>query len=75
VRVSYSFTPRMLLQLLTQYNEQADAVSSNLRFSWLQSANTGLYFVYNEIDERGVGSLPRGREFVIKYSRIFDLLR
>jgi hypothetical protein len=75
LRVSYSFTPRMLLQLLTQYNEQADEVSSNLRFSWLQSANAGLYFVYNEIDEQGVGALPRGREFVIKYSRIFDLLR
>jgi len=73
--VSYSFSPRMMLQLLTQYNEQDDTVSSNLRFSWLQSANTGLYFVYNEIDEHGIGALPRGREFVIKYNRIFDLLR
>jgi len=75
LRVSYSFSPRMMLQLLTQYNEQDDTVSSNLRFSWLQSANTGLYFVYNEIDEHGIGALPRGREFVIKYNRIFDLLR
>jgi hypothetical protein len=75
LRVSYSFSPRMLLQLLTQYNEQDDVVSSNLRFSWLQSANTGLYFVYNEIDERGFGAPARGREFVIKYSRILDLLR
>jgi hypothetical protein len=75
LRVSYSFTPRILLQLLTQYNEQADETSSNLRFSWLQSANAGLYLVYNEIDEQGVGALPKGREFVIKYSRIFDLLR
>ena len=75
VRVSYSFSPRMLVQLLTQYNEQSDTVSSNLRFSWLQSANTGLYFVYNEIDERGFGAPPQGRELVIKYSRIFDLLR
>ena len=75
LRVSYSFSPRMLLQLLTQYNEQDDIVSSNLRFSWLQSANTGLYFVYNEIDERGFGAPARGREFVIKYSRILDLLR
>jgi hypothetical protein len=75
MRVSYSFSPRMLLQMLTQYSEQADQVSTNLRFSWLQSANTGLYFVYNEVDERGFGALPRGREFVVKYSRIFDLLR
>jgi hypothetical protein len=74
LRVSYSFSPRILLQLLTQYNEQTDTTSSNVRFSWLQSANAGLYLVYNEVDEQGFG-LPRGREFVIKYSRIFDLLR
>jgi hypothetical protein len=74
LRVSYSFSPRILLQLLTQFNEQTDTTSSNVRFSWLQSANAGLYLVYNEVDEQGFG-LPRGREFVIKYSRIFDLLR
>ncbi|MBN1239023.1 MAG: carbohydrate binding family 9 domain-containing protein [Gammaproteobacteria bacterium] len=75
MRLSYSFTPRVLLQMLMQYNEQADRVSTNLRFSWLQSANAGLYLVYNEVDERGLGAPPRGREFVIKYSRIFDVLR
>lgn len=75
LRVSYSFTPRMLVQMLMQYNETIDTASANLRFSWLQSANAGLYVVYNEIDERGFGALPRGREVVIKYSRIFDLLR
>ena len=75
LRVSYSFSPRMLVQMLMQYNEQADTVSTNLRFSWLQSANAGLYVVYNEVDEDGFGALPRGREFVVKYSRIFDLLR
>jgi hypothetical protein len=75
VRVSYSFSPRMLVQMLTQYNEEDDAVSTNLRFSWLQSANAGLYLVYNEVDERGFSAPPTGREFVIKYSRIFDLLQ
>lgn len=76
LRVSYSFSPRMLLQLLTQYNEVTDTTSSNLRFSWLQSANTGLYLVYNEVDEDNPFlPLPRGREFIVKYSRIFDLLR
>ena len=73
IRLSYSFTPRILLQLLSQYNEQSDTFSNNLRFSWLQSANAGLFVVYNEIDERGLGAPPRGREFIIKYSRIFDV--
>ena len=74
-RVSYSFSPRMLVEMLMQYNEQQDQVSTNLRFSWLQTANAGLYLVYNEVDERGIGALPRGREFVLKYSRIFETLR
>ena len=64
-----------LLQLLAQYNERSDRISTNLRFSWLQTANSGLYVVYNEVDERGLGAPPRGREFIIKYSRIFDVLR
>lgn len=75
LRLSYSFTPRILLQLLTQYNEVDDELSTNLRFAWLKSANTGLYMVYNEIDERGLGAPPRGREFIIKFSHIFDVLR
>ncbi len=75
LRMSYSFTPKMQIQLLTQYNEISDTVSNNLRFSWLQSANTGLYLVYNEVDERGLGAMPNGREFIIKFSHIFDVLR
>ena len=73
LRLSYSFTPKILLQMLAQYNEVADTVSMNLRFSWLQSATSGLYLVYNELDERGLGAPPRGREFIIKYSHIFDV--
>ena len=75
LRLSYSFTPKILLQLLSQYNEIDDRVSTNLRFSWLQSANSGLFLVYNEVDESGLGALPRGREFTIKYSHIFDVLQ
>ena len=74
LRMSYSFTPKMLLQALVQYNEVADVLATNLRFSWLNSANSGLFVVYNEVDERGIGALPKGREFIVKYSYIFDIL-
>jgi hypothetical protein len=75
LRISYSFTPKILLQALVQYDDRDDIVATNLRFSWLQSANAGLFLVYNEVDERGLGAPPdKGREFIIKYSRIFDLL-
>ncbi|MEZ5557963.1 MAG: DUF5916 domain-containing protein [Pseudomonadales bacterium] len=75
LRLSYSFTPKILLQALVQYDDRTDLVGTNLRFSWLQSANAGLYLVYNEVDDETiVGPMEKRREFVIKYSYIFDVL-
>ena len=73
LRLSYSFTPKILVQVLAQYNEVDDIFGTNFRFSWLQSANSGFYLVYNEIDERGVDAVPTGRELILKYSHIFDV--
>ena len=53
--------------------QEADVLSTNLRFSMLRTANSGLFIVYNEFDERGPGALPVGREFIIKYSYLFDV--
>ncbi|MDH3512771.1 MAG: hypothetical protein OER85_18165 [Gammaproteobacteria bacterium] len=39
LRLSYSFTPKMMLQALVQYNERDDSIGTNIRFSWLQSAS------------------------------------
>jgi hypothetical protein len=75
LRVSYSFTTRMFLQALVQYNDRADLWSSNLRFGLLSDANTGLFIVYNDI--QGLGShIPTGagRTLTLKYSALFDLL-
>ena len=74
LRLSYSFTPKIQLQALVQYNDTRDQLGTNFRFSWLRSANSGFYLVYNEVDERGVGALPTGRQFILKYSHIFDVL-
>ncbi len=73
LRLSYSFTPKILLQALVQHNDASDVLATNLRFSWLQTANSGLFLVYNEIDERFDGAPPRGRELILKYSHIFDV--
>ena len=77
VRVSYSFTPRISLQTLVQYNNRDDVLAANVRFAWLQSANAGLYLVYNEVDEFSGLNMPHyeqenARQFILKYSRIFD---
>ncbi|MDH5618886.1 MAG: hypothetical protein OEZ11_09605, partial [Gammaproteobacteria bacterium] len=74
LRLSYSFTPKMQLQALVQYNDTSDQLGTNVRFSWLRSANSGFYLVFNEVDERGLGALPDGRQFILKYSHIFDVL-
>lgn len=75
--VSYSFTTRAFLQSLVQYNAQADLWSMNIRFGLLQAANTGLFVVYT--DTRGLYDLIErpertDRTFIIKFSRMFDLL-
>ena len=81
LRVSYSFTTRLFLQALVQYNDRADLWSSNVRFGLLSDANTGLFIVYNDI--QGLATLDPhldidnsafGRTLTIKYSQLFDLL-
>jgi hypothetical protein len=75
VRVSYSFTPRLFVQSLVQYNDRIDNWSTNLRLGWLQTANTGLFVVFNE--NREVGGLPLGvrdRSLAVKFSRLVDVL-
>lgn len=74
-RISYSFTPRVYLQSLLQYSEQAETWSANLRFGWLQRANTGLFIVLNQTGELD-GALDEAlqRGVIVKYSRLLDAL-
>jgi hypothetical protein len=77
-RVSYSFSPRVFTQALVQYNDRADLWSMNLRFGWLQAANTGLFVVYT--DTRGLYDLfdrpeRTDRSFIVKYSHMIDMFR
>ena len=64
------------MQALVQYNDRADAWATNLRLAWLQRANTGLFVVYDEV--RDIGNTGIGipaRSLIVKYSRLFDLIR
>ena len=74
-RISYSFTPRMVLQSLIQYNSAADRWSANIRFSLLEQANTGLFVVFNQTTGFGMIDGPLNRSFTIKYTRLFDVIR
>ncbi len=81
-RLSYSFTPRIYLQTLLQYNNAAELWSANLRFGWLQSAGTGLFIVFNHTSdydlEKGFGAFEpqiTNQAIIIKYSRLLNVLR
>ncbi len=71
-RLTYSFTPRTFLTGLIQYNSVADIWSANVRFGWLQQANTGLFVVFNMFNDT-LGN--PNQSFTIKYSHMFDLIR
>ncbi len=76
LRVAYSFTPRIYVQSLIQYNDQTDNLSSNVRFGWLSTAGTGLFIVYNDIER--VSTSPRGfapvnRALFVKFTQLFSL--
>ncbi len=75
VSAAYNFSPRLYAQTLLQHNDSADLWSVNFRVGWLQDANTGLFFVYNETE--GIGDFVpsfAGRSVIIKYSYLFDVL-
>ena len=74
LKLAYSFTPKMSVEALVQYDDRSDALATNLRFAWLQSANTGLFLVYNELDDQAFGVNRRRKELILKYSYIFDVL-
>jgi hypothetical protein len=74
IRLSYSLSSKSTLQALFQYNNVDETWSTNLRYSWLRTANTGLFIVYN--DTRGFsgfdGEQPN-RSILIKYSHLFEV--
>lgn len=73
-RLAYSFTPRMFLQSLVQYNNVSRITSVNARFGLLRNANTGLFVVVNIIKDNDFNDRLNNQNITIKYSYQFDLL-
>ena len=74
LRLAYSFTPRMFLQSLVQYNNVSEITSVNARFGWLKNANTGLFVVINIVKDNDFLNKLSNQIITIKYSCQFDLL-
>jgi hypothetical protein len=72
LKVAYFFTPRVFVQSLTQYNNQQQIFTANLRFAWLNTAGTGLFIVFNDgerADSFSSWQSPITRSFTVKYTR------
>ncbi|MCH7750041.1 MAG: hypothetical protein IH939_18300 [Acidobacteria bacterium] len=75
-RVNYTFTPRMFVSALIQYNSSSDTISTNLRLRWEYSPGSELFIVYSE-DRNTDPLLPdrfselQNRGFVVKVNRLF----
>ena len=77
LRLSYAPTPHLLLQLLTQYNDRTDHVSSNLRFSWIaQGQHRPLRGLRRDrrVRQRSSVRAPRSH-LIVKYSYLIDVFR
>ena len=72
-RVSYTFTPRMFVLGLVQYNSSNDSLGANLRFRWEYQPGSELFVVYNEQRDTMTRGYPEleNRAFIIKVNRLF----
>lgn len=69
VNLGWFFTPRVYVQSLVQYSDQIDTWSANVRFGWLNTAGTGLFLVYNEVQGIEDPTGPLGRSLHLKFTR------
>ncbi len=74
-RATYTFTPRMFVSALTQYNSSNQTFSTNARFRWEYTPGSDLFVVYSDGRNTASGGLPQlaNRALVIKITRFFRL--
>jgi hypothetical protein len=62
LRVDYTFSPRMTVRSLTQYNTSTHEVSNNVRFNFIYRPGSDIYVVYNDLSQTGLPADIFGRK-------------
>ncbi|MEE3203460.1 MAG: hypothetical protein VX262_09245, partial [Acidobacteriota bacterium] len=75
-RVNYTFSPRMFVSGLLQFNSTNSTLATNVRLRWEYSPGSELFLVYTEEQETDPlrpnrYAELRNRGFVIKFNRLF----
>ncbi|HEX8029419.1 MAG TPA: DUF5916 domain-containing protein [Vicinamibacterales bacterium] len=69
LRLDYTFSPRMTIRSLTQYNTSTHEVSNNVRFNFIYRPGSDIYVVYNDLSQTGLPADIFGkkdRQLVVK---------
>ena len=75
MRVDYTFSPRMTIRSLTQYNSATHEVSNNIRYNFIHRPGSDLYVVYNELRQTGLATdvfAPKDRQLVLKMNYLLQ---
>ena len=72
-RATYTFTPRMFVSTLLQFNSSNDSLGTNIRFRWEYQPGSELFLVYTDERDTLTMRFPtlENRAFVIKFNRLF----
>lgn len=75
LRVDYTFSPRMTVRSLTQYNSSTNELSNNIRFNFIYRPGSDLYIVYNDLSQTGLPADIFGkkdRQLVVKMTYLLQ---
>ena len=71
-RVNYTFSPRMVVSSLIQYNSRSDSLSASVRFRWEYQPGSDLFVVYSEgRDDLSLDPFLANRSFAVKFTKLF----
>ncbi|MEE8350496.1 MAG: DUF5916 domain-containing protein, partial [Acidobacteriota bacterium] len=73
LRLDYSFSPRMTLRTLLQYNSDLREFNSSIRFHFIYRPGSDLYLVYNDLRRDPLDlHETRDRQLVLKLNYMFS---
>ena len=62
MRVDYTFSPKMTIRSLTQYNTSTHEINNNVRFNFIHHPGSDVYVVYNDLSQTGLPADMFGRK-------------
>jgi hypothetical protein len=73
LRFDYTFSPRMSVRTLSQYNSLTRQLSSSVRYNFIYKPGSDLFLAYDELqaDEQGRPEI-RNRQFVVKMTYLLS---